>query len=55
MNHDDVKLLNAGRAHLVAGIGSQSIAVIFDLYFDMVSGALLSPAQALFERKDITS
>lgn len=34
-------------ADLVAGIGSQTIAVIFKLYFDVVSAALLTSAQAL--------
>ncbi len=31
----------------MAGTGSKAIVVVFNFHFDMVSGALLGPAQAL--------
>lgn len=39
--------LHSKCAHLLAGIGSKTIVVVFNLYFYMVSGSLLSSAQAL--------
>lgn len=31
----------------MAGVGTKAVVVVFDLYFYMVSGALLSPPQPL--------
>ncbi len=50
-----VKVLNVRCAHLIAGISSKTIAVVFNLYFDVVGGALLIPAQALFMRREDNS
>ncbi len=50
-----VKVLSVRCAHLIAGISSKTIAVVLNLYFDMVGGALLIPAQALFMRREDNS
>lgn len=53
--HSRFKLQSVKCAHLTADTGSKTIVVVFNFYFDMVSGALLGSAQALHrKRKDIT-
>lgn len=38
-------------SHLITCIGSKTIAVVFNFYFDVVSGALPTSAQALHMKK----
>lgn len=40
-------MLSINCAHLIAGICSKSIVIVFHFHFDVVGGALLTPAKAL--------
>lgn len=40
-------LLSISCAHLITSICSKSIVVVFHFYFDVVCGALFTPAKAL--------
>lgn len=44
-------MLSINCAHLIARICSKSIVIVFHFHFDVVSGALLSPAKALEVKK----
>ena len=35
----------------MTGIGTEAVVIVFNLYFDVVSGALLSPSQPLKKGK----
>lgn len=41
-------------AHLVAGIGPQTMVVVLKLYFNMFCGALLASAQTLHTKREDT-